>query len=161
MRKILIYCWIILLFLLGVKNSFAEEGTGMELANYQQPGILVEQLSGEAKKLALTEKMIEAAVIFKLKQAELEPRALNKDADSYGDAYIYVNVSLVGVAFTVTLALNRTVLYKTGDTYYVLNSNPTWIRSITGTHANNRKFVLQSVSKILDVFLDEYFEANR
>jgi len=149
------------LFLLGVKSSFAVEGTGMELSNYQQPGVLVEQLGVEAKKLALTEKMILEAVKFKLKQANLEPIVLNKDAESYGDAYIYVNVSLVGVAFTVTLALNRTVLYKTGDTYYVLNSNPTWIRSITGTHANNRKFVLQSVSKILDVFLDEYFEANR
>lgn len=161
MRKILIYFWIFLLFLLGVKNSFADEGTGMELSNFRQPGVLVEQLGVEANKLALTEEMIEDVVKTRLKAAELQPVVLNEDADRYGDGYIYVNVSIVGVAFTVTLALNRTVLYKTGETYYVLNSNPTWIRSITGTHANNRKFVLQSVDRILDVFLEEYFEANR
>ena len=71
--------------------------------------------------------------------------------------YLYVNVLVVGVSFSRSVAYNKT-LYDpaSGEANYAI----TWELDSAGTHGGDAGFILQGLSERLDRFILEYLRVN-
>ena len=117
--------------------------------------LIVEELSEEvARDIGLTEEAIVNAVESRLRAARL----FDPDVTRTPSTYLYVQVSLVGRAFSISIQLKRWLL----DTGFGLpGSVSVWDEGSTGTYGSaGGQFVLGWVSKHLDSFLTEYLRAN-
>ena len=111
--------------------------------------IFVGSLDTGATKIGLTKGSIQAAVESRMRSARL----YNPD----GLHYLYVNVHVVGGAFSSRLKLKKYVLdYASDESYTAV----TWENAVTGTHGRDSSYILSSISEQMDQFLVEFLRVN-
>ena len=72
-------------------------------------------------------------------------------------ARLYINVNVVGSAFSIGIEYNKVV--RDIATNLKLTAL-TWLRGSTGTHGGNSNYILSSVAQHADAFIDEYLRVN-
>lgn len=147
--------WILLLALLlapaaAGQDAKSDEHLRFELFNDCKPMyLLVEKLNDGAGKIGLTKARLQAAAESRLRSARLY--------DSAATAYLYVNVSVVGMAVSIRLEYNKRVFdVATGE----LGVATTWDTGSTGTHGGDAGYIVSALSEKLDRFLVEYLRVN-
>ena len=113
--------------------------------------LVVEGLPSDALEIGLTHESIQAAIESRMRSARIY------DSDPSSLAYLYVNVNVVGRAFSWSLAFNKWVYDLASDTR---NSATTWRIGGTGSHGNDSSYVLSALSESMDQFLVEYLRVN-
>ena len=102
------------------------------------------------KEVGLTEQAVYRAVSSRLRSA----RILRSGRPS--PAVLYVDVDIAGRAFSVDLFFSKYVVDWRGyDSLAV-----TWGSSVTGTHGRDANYVLGSLARQMDHFIDEYLRVN-
>jgi hypothetical protein len=139
------------------------ETTGLEVSDASSVGVGIENLDDDTKKIGLSKDMIEARVNAVLRKNGLKPF----DAMSKPTAPFYcVQVSVVGIFSAINASFGRRVTFNDG----IRESNAladTWKRGIRGSAdigADPSKIVdssLDEVSKLTEVFANEFLKANR
>ena len=112
--------------------------------------LVVEGLRKDAADIGLTEEAITVAVRSRLRAARL----YRADA---GVPFLSVTVNVVGSAFAVLVDYHKWL--KDGASS-ISRGATTWQRGSTGTHGRNASYILSSVSRKIDKFIDEYLRVN-
>ena len=125
-----------------------------ELFNDCRPiTLLIEPLSDDAKKNGLT-----GGHLYRTAESRLRSARIYHD-DLYLDGrfneYLYVNVHVVGSAFSASLQYNRRVTNEHGHNGLA----PTWNRSYVGSSASTSS-VVSGLAVLMDLFLVEYLRVN-
>ena len=103
-----------------------------------------------AEEMGLTRESIENLVEIRLRAARLYD-------DELGGPYLYVIVFVVGSAFNIDVEYKRWVrVVDTGAEGIA----PTWDTGSVGTHARDPKFILGTLSGLIDDFLLAYLRVN-
>lgn len=106
----------------------------------------------DAEKIGLTRTAIINAAESRLRSA-----GIYTDKPVNIPHFLYINVNVLGSAFNAEISLHKML----HDSRTRLNGYATtWDHSITGTHGQNRGYILSSVSSLIDHFLVEYFRVN-
>ena len=113
-------------------------------------GLVVEDLDKDATEIGLTKEAVTVAVRSRLRAARLY-RA------SHGVPLFGVTVTVAGSAFAVVVAYSKWVKDKASG---ISRGTDTWRRGSTGTHGRNESYILSSVSRKVDEFIDEYLRVN-
>ena len=112
--------------------------------------LLVERLNDDAKSIGLSKSRIETIVRSRL-------RAARAYTDNKSASYVYVNVNVVGQAFSVRIVLNKWVEDEASGEGGVA---ATWNTGGTGTHGKDGGYVLSGIGEHTDKFIDEYLRVN-
>ena len=122
-----------------------------ELWNKCEPlGLVAETLSDDAAKIGLTREVVLKAVRSRLRAARLY-------SDQSPGNYFYVNITVVGKSFSVSIAYYKLVMDLASAEFFPAI---TWRRGITGMHGRSSSYILSSVSEGMDEFIDEYLRVN-
>ena len=108
----------------------------------------LEHLGKDGAVIGLTEEAIATAVRSRLRASRLY------DADK--SEFLYVNVGVMGSAFTIKLSFNKPLHDAASDITVLATS---WNSSSLGT-GRDSGFILSSVSQHTDQFIDEYLRVN-
>ena len=125
----------------------------------QSVGLVVEQLPDDAGKIGLRRPDIETAVRSRLRGA----RIYN---DRSSSPYLYVNVNVVGAAFSVGFYFKRWVTVSVAFWLKPKGMDgpagpaATWNVGSAGTHGDAAGYVLSAVARHTDKFIDEYLRVN-
>ena len=154
MRKRITWLVLLAIFASPAGGAAAQEVSAydrFQLFNECRPMDLrvLDSPSGGAAEIDLTEAAIQAAVESRLRSARLY------DADA-GPA-LYVNVTVVGRAFSLVLTYMKIVYDPASDD--TLRAM-TWIKNVVGTHGGDATYILSNVASYMDVFLVEYLRVN-
>lgn len=76
----------------------------------------------------------------------LSARLYTEDVKKTGGAYLYLNVTVVGRAFSIWLGYNKLVTDQFGELSFL---SPTWRVNSTGTHGGDPGFIVSRVSQYL------------
>ena len=121
-----------------------------ELWNNCEPmQLVVENLRKDAFDIGLTEEAITIAVRSRLRAARLY--------DSSALSYLYVNVGVVGLAYSVFVEYNKLMMDVASGEEGLVSS---WLRGSTGTHGRDAGYILSAISRHTDEFIDEYLRVN-
>ena len=115
----------------------------------QPMNLVVEKLPPDASEIGLTRESIIAAVESRLRAARLY--------DAEATHYLYVNVNVVGPAFSHSLELKKLVYDLSSGTPLPAT---TWYTGATGTHGGNAGYILSDVSRHMDRFLVAFLRVN-
>jgi hypothetical protein len=156
--KVKVFIWWGLLGLFSLTFLQGEPGTGLEVDNYRDIVVLVENLNPAAEALGLTAGGIEDRVELRLRAAGVTPTS------EYLTYYLYVNVGVTGNAFTIAVNFSRLVLYFAGDTTY-RTVGATWSTSVRGTFVRDSSaaatYILDRLDESVEEFLLEYLRTNQ
>ena len=130
-------------------------GSGLEVPNYKELPYLVESVSDAARAIGLTTDRLTTRLELRLREAGLVPVGT-----SY-QHYVYLNVSVIGGAFSSNIRLNRFVSYLVDGREYVYSGATTWSVLGSGTHGGSAAYILDAVDSQLDEFLNEYLKTNQ
>ena len=122
-----------------------------QLWNYCLPvELLVETLDQDAADIGLTEEAITIAVRSRLRAARLYDVNASR-------TLLYVNVLVTNHAYGVDLTYHKWFddMISGGSGFAM-----TWSTGSIGTHAENAGFILSSLSRHTDRFVDEYLRVN-
>lgn len=113
--------------------------------------LLVEPLEEAERKVGLTFESLVAAAESRLRSARLY--------DKNAEPFIYLNVHVVGSAFSVSLEFHKYLYDAYSDQ---VSFAPTWNIVINGTHGGSRSsgIILSQIAKNMDQFLLEYLRVN-
>lgn len=122
------------------------------LFNACRPMILVvERLGDDAGKIGLAEENLQVAAESRLRAARL----YTEDSERADFAYLYVNINVVGRAYSISVHFNKRV----SDTLGEFGTAITWTSGSTGTSGNG-SFIVSNLSQHLDRFLAAYLRVN-
>lgn len=125
-----------------------------ELFNRCRPmRLLVEGLPDEARAIGLTKKALNDTTENRLSTAGL----FTKNPLEASWTNLYVNVNLVGAAFSVSVEYRKNVIDDFGHDH----SAVTWKSRATGTHTGDSDFIVAAISEKIDKFLVEYLRVNK
>ncbi len=146
----------VFLFLLFFSSVVAqvEQGTGLEVENYREVTVVVETLGPDAASIGLTSERIKNRAELRLRGAGLTLIDLSLGG------YLYVNINIVGNAFSILIGFERLIYYQVNDQVY-LTSARTWISGGAGTHGESATYILDAIDEYLEGFLIEYLRANQ
>ena len=119
--------------------------------NCEPMHLVVESLDSDDKEFGLSKEALQAAAESRLRSARLYTEG------GLVDIYLYVNVSVVGAAFHISVELNKYLYDNYSDDS---GFSSTWWTGVTGTHGQDPGFILSSLSGQLDRFLVEYLRVN-
>jgi len=129
---------------------------GLETGSRNVPYV-VQMLTPDAKRIALTETQLGSKVESRLVSAGLIPG----DPRVSTDSYLYVRVVVVEEAFSCELQFRRSVEFVGGrNTRYSIPGVSTWDRIMSGTHGGQAGYVVGVLDELLDQFLNDYLKAN-
>ena len=112
--------------------------------------LLAEDLSEDADKIDLKKENIAVTVRSRLRGARIYTGDL-------GSPYLYVVVSVVGKGFSIRLELKKFVHDPVSGQSGIASR---WRHGYTGTHPDNSDYILSTVGKATDKFIDEYLRVN-
>ena len=136
--------------LLPVQTEAQSLQERFELFSGCQPmDLIVEGLPSDATEIGLTEQRIQTTAESRLRAARL----FSDDTIPY----LYINVAVVGRAFSWSVTYNKFVHDEAIDQRGMAN---TWRSGGTGTHGGDAGYILQSLSESLDRFVLEYLRIN-
>lgn len=115
----------------------------------QPMDLVVEGLPPDASEIGLTEESIVATAESRLRAARLY--------DAEATHYLYINVNVLGPAFSRSLELKKRVHDLSSDT---ISLATTWGTGSIGTHGGDAGYILSSVSQAMDRFLVAFFRVN-
>ena len=145
--------WLLATFLFSASSASAGEVNDDDRfklwTNCLPVELLVESLHQDAADIGLTEEEITVAVRSRLRAAQLYE-------DYSFHAVLYVNVEVVGHSFSIDFSLVKWAR----DEFDNEGSARTWAVGSTGTHGKDPSFILSSVSRHTDSFIDEYLRVN-
>ena len=115
-------------------------------------GLVVEDLTKpkSAADIGLTTEAVTVAVRSRLRAARLY-RA------ERGTPFFSVAVTVIGTAFDVSVAYSKWVKDSASG---LSRGAGTWGEGFTGTHGRDASYILSSVSRKVDKFIDEYLRVN-
>ncbi len=149
--------WLAVAFLLTAASASVAEVSEFDrfsLWNECRPmELVVEGLSDDATDIGLTRDAIEVAVRSRLRAAHI----YSEDYAETEFSDLYVNVTVVGRAFSTNIDYRKVVLDQATMLNYLA---PTWSLGGTGTHGQDSNFILSYVTQNTDAFLDEYLRVN-
>lgn len=119
--------------------------------NCEPMALVVEGLSNSAADIRLTEERLQFAAESRLRGTRLFTTA------SGVNSYLYVNVNVVGRAFSISVEYKKRVLDIASDE---ANFAATWESAAVGTHGRDAEGVVSVLSGFLDEFLTEYLRVN-
>ena len=111
--------------------------------------LVVEHLHSDASKIGLTEESLQAAAESRLRSARLY--------NSEALPYLYINVNVVGHAFSINLSFKKMVHDRLSD---ITNLAATWDTNFTGTHGGDSGYILSLVSRGMDRFILQFLRLN-
>ncbi|WP_420462034.1 hypothetical protein [Candidatus Palauibacter sp.] len=115
--------------------------------------LAVATLPDDATDTGLTRDGIQRTARSRLRAA----RIYHGDEVALGVPRLYIQVHVVGVAFSVRVVLSKAVY----DPFSNLTlTGATWSRGSVGTHGGNAGYVRQVLSELMDLFIDEYLRVN-
>ena len=114
--------------------------------------LVVEKLSPDADKIALSEESLQAAAESRLRAARL----YTEDPEKADFAYLDVYVNVFGPAYTILVEYKKEV----ADAFGQAGKAVTWSTGSTGTHGKDAGFIVSSLSQHLDRFLAAYLRVN-
>jgi len=112
-------------------------------------GLIVEPLPEDATDIGLAEEAVTAAVHSRLRTGRL-----------YGDdarQFLWISVNVVSLAFNINVGFYKAVRDEMSG---VNLSAITWLASFTGMHGRDSSYILSSVTRKVDEFIDEYLRVN-
>ncbi len=113
--------------------------------------LVVEDLNKEAADIGLTQKRIQTTVESRLRGGRIY-------LDGYADdIYLYVQVTVVGRAFSVLFQFNKAM---TDPLSGEIGRPITWQDSGVGTTGGDAGYILQGVGELADRFVTEYLRVN-
>jgi len=137
--------------------------TGLEIIDHENVFVLVEAVGEDARRIGLSSNRIESRVKIRLRQVGLRPVESYERRDA---SYLYVNINIIGTAFSINLSFIRDVFFyedsevSVGTEGLYKSRATTWRDGGTGTHANNPEYIISSLDGYLDQFLSDYLDAN-
>ena len=147
--------WLVVASLLAISPT----ASASEVSDYDRFGLwngclptdlVVEGLGKDEANIGLTKEAITVAVQSRLRGARLF------EAD-HQFTYLYVNVHVVGRAYSIHFAYNKWLEDPlSGEKGFAM----TWYSGSTGTHGEDSGYILSSVSRHADRFIDEYLRVN-
>ena len=136
----------------SLTNEFTldERVERFRLFNFCGPiDFVIEGLSEDASGINLNTTALTTVVESRLRSARLY--------DAEASPYIYLNVTVVGRAFSVSLNFKKDLYDRLSGEYLPAT---TWNDGVTGTHGSQPSFVVSAVSQLIDQFLVEYLRVN-
>jgi len=118
--------------------------------------VVVEGLSGDARKIRLTRERLKTVTELKLRKEGMDIRELSDILDT---PVVYVNVNVLREAFNISLCIMERVEIQRISFSKFCNAT-TWSRGTTGMHGNDPEFIVSALSGLLDEFLNDYYKAN-
>lgn len=137
------------MFSMALADDFRERWDRFRLLNECQPVDLSVGVEGDAEEFGLSEEMVATAARSRLRAASLY------DQNSY--PYVLVYVHIAARAFSVSLEFNKLLYDEISEQAF---SATTWSTGSTGTHGSDAQYVLSSVYRHTDKFIDEYLRVN-
>ena len=122
--------------------------------------LVVQELGPDAADIDLSAGSLQATAEARLRAARLyTDKTLRFDADDslVPISILYVDVDIVGAAFTIQLRFFKPVHDPASD---LTNTAVTWFSGSSGTHGRDSTFILGLVSRLLDEFLVQYLRVN-
>ncbi len=121
--------------------------------------LVVETPYGDAEAIGLRKADIETTVRSRLRGA----RIYNSGTEDT-DMYLYVHISVVSSAFSLTVELKRLVALPHWSipegVAPLIGYASTWIAGSTGMHGGDPNFLLSGAAQYTDKFIDEYLRVN-
>ncbi len=112
--------------------------------------LIVEDLDKDETDIGLTKDAITVAVRSRLRAARLYTA-------KRGPHYLYINVNVVGTAFSYSVEYKKRVKDRASG---LSTFATTWDTGGTGTHGPDASYILSLVSQYVDKFIDEYLRVN-
>ena len=150
LKKISLLFFLIFFFLSYLSPSDCLENIGNKFE------VLIERLSEDAKKIGLTKERLRIVIELRLRK---EGMIIIGPSDDPDIPVVSVNVNVVSTAFNVELCIKELIEIQRKPSP-VLCYVVTWGVGRTGTHGNDSEFIVFSLSKCLDFFLNNYYKAN-
>ena len=157
-RKISLFASLVLVVL--TLSLFVSETSGKTLleqlkrfklfAKCQPIKLLVEGLPPDASKINLTRESIQVTAESRLRSARLY--------HSEARYTLYINVNIVGPAYSVRLDFKKPVRDFFSNELFGMAT--TWDTGSIGLHGSDGRFILSSISQLMDHFLVEYLRVN-
>ena len=134
------------------ESEWEQDMQRFELFNTCEPfDLVIEGVESDARKIGLTKESITMAAESRLRSARLYSSVAT-------GAYLYVNVNVVGNAFSLVLRFNKVVLDSASG---VSLFAPTWQKGTTGTHGGTgAAYIMSALSSQMDTFLTQYLRVN-
>ena len=134
-----------------------QSGTGLEVADYRTVPYIVAGLSDDAAKAGLDLNRLRTRLELRLRQADLVPL----DEVIVPAAFLYLEVLVVGEAFSIELQFRRPVSFSDAGLEYRVSHASVWQVNFAGTHTNDAAFIIDVVDQGLDQFLNQYLKVNQ
>ena len=160
MRHVLVRCVLVVTCVTGFAlPALAQVPTGgLEAENYPEVEYLIEGLPDDARAIGLTKSHLRTRVELRLREARLVPiDSTNNDSPT---PILYVAVMVVGEAFSIDLKFARWVSYIVDSLEY-FGRIISWETGNLGTHGGNAAYIIDSMDRYLDQFLNEYLKTNQ
>jgi len=137
----------------SVADSVEEQLDHFKLfSDCTQMNLVVERLPSDALDIGLSEETIQTAVESRLRSARLYR------SDLAFVPYLYVNVHVVGRAFSIRLEYKKD-LYD-ADFAHASGYATTWTSNSAGTHGGDAAYIVSALSQHMDKFLVEFLRVN-
>ena len=117
--------------------------------------VIVERMDDDVREWGLSESLIQSKVEQNLLGLNLEP----SDDEPYQKGYLYVRLSPVGAAYSLTVSYMRPAAISGQSGYLTVE---VWAKSYTGIDPNqDGDRILNSLNKLTTMFATEYIKQNR
>ena len=134
---------------LDSRDDIEKKYREFQLLSFCKPmNLVVEDLGDDASRIKLTGESIQATVESRLRSARLY-------ASPHMDTYLYVNINVVGNAYSMSLSFKKLV-----EDPYSINLFPATTWRIGGTGTGDAAWILSHLSQMMDEFLVEYLKVN-
>lgn len=115
----------------------------------QPIALVVESLPDGAADIGLSKQAVVNAGESRLRSARIY--------DQSAQAYLYININVVGGAHSIDLRLNKVLFDPLTQSQIAA---VTWTLGGTGTHGRNAQYILGGLSEYLDSFLVDFLRVN-
>jgi hypothetical protein len=112
-------------------------------------------MSADAAKIGLTPERVLERVKAKLTAGGLKPAEYRLD-----DAYLKIEVTVVGAAFSTSIEFARVCTYPSANGTILTGIGKTWSDGLAGTYAGDAEHILQAIDLTIAKFIAEYTKAN-
>ena len=110
-----------------------------------------------AAEIGLTKNRLQTRLELRLRQAGLVPAGFGGSPSGY----LYLRVTVTSGAFCIDLNFNRTVSFSDAGLEHIVFGAAVWSTGSTGTHGSNPEYIVGTLDKTLDEFLNEYLKVNQ
>lgn len=138
--------------------QFVKASTPDVLKGLQGVSILIEGMSDDAKKIGLTKDRIQSATELSLRRNGVPVLTEEERLAKPGMPSLYVNVNVVGRAFSMNASLQETVHLERDLKTTVIGAT-TWEKGGAGV-SGDADYIVKNVERLVDEFCLDYLKAN-